>query len=79
MIPQNEKSITGLDTNFVIDKDGKPYILEGPVYDQIIKMLEDDANFLKEQGVIDYSLLVIESGVTLRLGIIDFMRPYHLL
>ena len=29
--------------------------------------------------MIDYSLLVIESGNVLRMGIIDFMRPYHLI
>jgi hypothetical protein len=28
--------------------------------------------------VIDYSLLVIQSDLNLRLGIIDFMRPYHI-
>jgi len=26
-MPTNLKSFTGLDTNFIIDKDGKPYIL----------------------------------------------------
>ena len=39
--------------------------------------LTEDAQFLKEQAVIDYSLLVIESGLGLRMAIIDFMRPYH--
>lgn len=29
--------------------------------------------------MIDYSLLVIEHEERLRMGIIDFMRPYHLM
>ena len=33
--------------------------------------------FLKEMAVIDYSLLVILSGKSIRIGIIDFMRPYQ--
>jgi hypothetical protein len=41
-------------------------------------MIEDDVNFLCKHEVIDYSLLVVENEQTLRLGIIDFMRPYHL-
>ena len=68
---------TGLDTNFIIDKNGNPYLLEPEVYDRTMANLTEDANFLKEQGVIDYSLLVIESGLGLRMAIIDFMRPYH--
>ena len=27
--------------------------------------------------MIDYSLLVIEKDKELRIGVIDFMRPYH--
>lgn len=46
-MPNGEKSFTGLDTNFVIDKDGKPYLLESTVYDKTIRILEEDANFLK--------------------------------
>jgi 1-phosphatidylinositol-3-phosphate 5-kinase len=49
------------------------------VYDKTIRTFQDDAYFLRDQGVIDYSLLVIEQGNTLRMGIIDFMRPYHLI
>lgn len=35
--------------------------------------------FLCKNKVIDYSLLVIEHEDRLRMGIIDFMRPYHLM
>ena len=42
-----------------------------------MRAFEDDAGFLRDQSVIDYSLLVIESERVLRMGIIDFMRPYH--
>ena len=36
-------------------------------------------HFLCKNEVIDYSLLVIEHERQLRVGIIDFMRPYHLM
>lgn len=75
--PSGDKSFTGLDTNFLIDRDSCPYLLSPKVYDSVIQALSEDAYFLKEQGVIDYSLLAIESGNKLRMGIIDFMRPYH--
>lgn len=43
-----------------------------------MRILEIDAAFLKEQAVIDYSLLVIlTANRTIRMGIIDFMRPYQ--
>lgn len=70
---------TGLDTNFVIDRDGYPYLLDPEVYEKTMTALEEDANFLKEQGVIDYSLMVVESSQGLRMAIIDFMRPYQFL
>jgi 1-phosphatidylinositol-3-phosphate 5-kinase len=73
------KAYTGLDTNFIFDKEGRPYILETAVYDRTIRTFEEDAAFLRDASVIDYSLLVIESERVLRLGIIDFMRPYHLI
>jgi 1-phosphatidylinositol-3-phosphate 5-kinase len=69
---------TGMDTNFMIDRDGHPYLLDPNSYDRAMAALADDTIFLREQCVIDYSLLVIESGLGLRMAIIDFMRPYHL-
>lgn len=39
-MPLPNKSFTGLDTNFIIDKDGKPYILEPSTYEKTIKVLE---------------------------------------
>lgn len=79
LAPASDKPYTRLDTNFIIDKAGRPYVLEESVYDKTIKIFDCDACFLRDQGVIDYSLLVIEQGNTLRMGIIDFMRPYHLI
>ena len=37
--PPPDKSFTGLDTNFIIDKDGKPYLLNSSVYDKTIAAL----------------------------------------
>ena len=42
-----DKSYTGLDTNFIIDKDGIPYILQVEAYDKLLAALAQDANFLK--------------------------------
>ncbi len=82
-MPETEKSYTGQDTNFKIDKDNEPYIIEGEDYERVMEILENDANFLRESEVIDYSLLAIEfweeGRNNLRLGVIDFMRPYHIL
>lgn len=33
--PVQDKSFTGLDTNFIIDKDGQPYLLEPNVFDKV--------------------------------------------
>ena len=44
-------------------------------------MLQKDCEFLLRQEVIDYSLLVmvdIDKNLV-RFGIIDFMRPFHLI
>ncbi len=45
--PLSEKAFTGLDTNFLIDRDSYPYLLDSNVYDKTIQSLTDDANFLK--------------------------------
>lgn len=34
-----DKSYTGLDTNFIIDKDAKPYILQADAYDKLLVAL----------------------------------------
>jgi hypothetical protein len=34
-----DKSYTGLDTNFIIDKDGIPYILQVEAYDKLLAAL----------------------------------------
>lgn len=66
-----------MDTNFKIDKNYQPYILEGLDHKHLYESLQEDILFLSKSEVIDYSLLVIEYGKMLRLGVIDFMRPYH--
>ena len=40
--------------------------------------IKKDIDFLAKNEVIDYSVLVIENEREIRIGIIDFMRPYHL-
>lgn len=62
-----------------MDKNFHPYSIQQESYHRIFQSLEEDVAFLCKSKVIDYSLLVVEQGSRLRLGIIDFMRPYHLM
>lgn len=80
-IPKEGKLFTGLDNNFKVDRNGEPVALTCDNYDRVIETLEKDASFLSEQEVIDYSLLLImnQEQQYIRMGIIDFMRPYHAL
>lgn len=74
-----DSKFTGLDTNFKIDKNYHPYCISEASFQLLFEALEDDIAFLRKNNVIDYSLLAIEHGQRIRVGIIDFMRPYHLL
>ncbi len=38
-MPESEKSYTGQDTNFKIDKDNEPYIIEGEDYERVMEIL----------------------------------------
>ena len=75
---KEEKMFTGRDTNLKLDRNAEPFCLPSQDYDESLTMLERDCNFLVEKQVIDYSLLLVVDPLkrTLRIGIIDFMRPF---
>ena len=51
-----------LDTNFLEDFNGEPLFLDINVFQLFQKALKNDSQFLKNEGVIDYSLLIIFEG-----------------
>jgi len=80
-----------LDTNFLEDFNGEPLFFEFSVFQILQNALNNDSQFLKEEGVIDYSLLIIleyennnkndkkeneKNFKIIRLGIIDYLRKY---
>ena len=48
-----------LDTNFLEDFNGEPLFLDFNVFQILQNALNNDSQFLKDEGIIDYSLLVI--------------------
>lgn len=79
-VPKEGKGFTGLDTNFKVDRNSEPLSLPAEIYDRVLATLQNDCNFLGRQQVIDYSLLLIinPEEAQVRMGIIDFMRPYQI-
>ena len=80
-----------LDTNFLEDFNGEPLFFDFNVFQILLNALNNDSRFLKDEGVIDYSLLIIfetdnnnknekkeENKIfkIIRLGIIDYLRKY---
>ena len=48
-----------LDTNFLEDFNGEPLFLDFNVFQSLQNAIKNDSQFLKDEGVIDYSLLII--------------------
>ena len=48
-----------LDTNFLEDFNGEPLFLDFNVFQSLQDAIKNDSQFLKDEGVIDYSLLII--------------------
>ena len=78
-----------LDTNFLEDTGGDPLFLNFENYRVLKRALINDCAFLKKEGIIDYSLLIIfeisdkkeksenEFEIKkIRMGIIDYLRKY---
>ena len=88
-IKERKKGKILLDTNFLEDMEGEPLFLDFDNYKILKKALINDCIFLKKEGIIDYSLLIIfEIGdikeknenkfeiKKIRMGIIDYLRKY---
>ena len=84
-----KKGKTLLDTNFLEDMGGEPLFLDFDNYKFLRRALINDTLFLKKEGIIDYSLLIIfeisdikEKNENkfeikkIRMGIIDYLRKY---
>lgn len=75
LVPSKSISIKK-DKNFL--KEGRwLYFLSGREKSNFLSQLQDDVTFLRQQQVLDYSLLVgINKGLEWRTGIIDILTPY---
>ena len=80
-----------LDTNFLEDFNGEPLFFDFNVFQSLKEALNNDSFFLKDEGIIDYSLLIIfendnnknkneikenNSFKIIKLGIVDYLRKY---
>lgn len=67
-----------LDNNFHIDRNNEPLPLKIEDKRLMDRTLEKDVEFLKNLGIIDYSLLLIENRekMVIRIGIIDYFNSY---
>lgn len=78
---ENLKGSTLLDTNFDLERNGDLLpLMDHPKLD-FFETIESDCNFLKQQEIVDYSLLLIldEERRVVACGIIDYLRKYDLI
>ena len=76
----NIRTKTNLDTNYLLERNGDPIVLQMPVGMDFFATLERDVNFLKDRDIVDYSLLLVlqKQDRVVRVGIIDYLRKYDL-
>lgn len=74
----NIKNKTNLDTNFLLERNGDPLVLQMPPEMDFFAILERDVGFLKEQNIVDYSFLIVinKQDRVVKVGIIDYLRKY---
>ncbi|CAD8154134.1 unnamed protein product [Paramecium octaurelia] len=67
-----------LDTNFIIDRNAEPIILQNDCYIYNDKAFQSDCKFLLRKSIVDYSLLLIINNKQkkIKMGIIDYLRFY---
>ena len=76
----NIKSKTNLDTNFLLERNGDPIVLQMPQEVDFFSVLERDVSFLRDKELIDYSLLLVvnKQDKVVKVGIIDYLRKYDI-
>ena len=74
------KELVLMDENFLRMACEKPFYVRQNTKSALIKAVQDDAKFLCEIKVMDYSLLVGKNEITheLVVGIIDYLRPFSI-
>lgn len=78
---ENLKGKTLMDTNFDLERNGDLLpLVDHPKLD-FFDVIERDCNFLRQQEIVDYSLLLIldEENRVVVCGIIDYLRKYDLI
>ncbi|CAD8090951.1 unnamed protein product [Paramecium sonneborni] len=67
-----------LDTNFIIDRNAEPILIQNDCYIYNDKAFQSDCKFLLRKQIVDYSLLLIINSKQkkIRMGIIDYLRFY---
>jgi 1-phosphatidylinositol-3-phosphate 5-kinase len=73
-----ESATVKLDTNYRRSRIEQRVVLTTPTKDGLMKQIARDSMFLAQHRVMDYSMLAIVARATrtVRLGIVDFCRPY---
>jgi hypothetical protein len=73
-----ESATVKLDLNYRRSRIEQRVVLTAPMKDSLMKQIARDSLFLAQHRVMDYSMLAIVAGAAkaVRLGIVDFCRPY---
>lgn len=71
---------TNLDTNFLLERNGDPIVVQMPTGVDFFEILERDVNFLRDKDIVDYSMLLVvhKQDHIVKVGIIDYLRKYDL-
>lgn len=74
----NLKGKTLMDTNFDLERNGDLLAISGDTDFDFFEVVERDCTFLKDQKIVDYSILLIldETHKIVTCGIIDYLRKY---
>lgn len=76
----NIRTKTNLDTNYLLERNGDPIVVQMPAGIEFFKILERDVAFLRDKEIVDYSMLLVvhKQDRVIKVGIIDYLRKYDL-
>jgi hypothetical protein len=68
-------SVVQLDSNFLLQMNGRPIVMKKQQAHQLHQSLDLDSHMLAKTNIIDYSLLTIinRQAKTIRFGVIDYL------